>query len=380
MRRKDTPVDDRRRDDRRSDFVRLADYAVPELRRGILTAVFLLGILVLLGYMVVDVIVAIVAGIVLGVYLIPFHDWLAARLRMSRLAAILSITLVTVPLLAILIYSWVEISEAAAYLDANRGPVAARLTAALHRLPFADGFAVQDDLSRFVETLNARTGEVVGEIQEAIGLIGISIAVFLFTVFYVLTDHVRIIGYILRKIPGQYRSLANEVGRNMQAVVYGALYATFLTQLMKSSVILAMNMTWGVPLGVVLAIASFFIGFFPIVGSWTVYLPVAIYVIVFRNDVIGGVAMLLIGFFGITLFMSMYLRPKIAAEKSRVLNFYWMFIALVTGVYTFGLVGIIIGPVLIGVLKALFDTVTGDAVPALVDTTRPETHGRAAAG
>jgi predicted PurR-regulated permease PerM len=68
--------------------------------------------------------------------------------------------------------------------------------------------------------------------------------------------------------------------------------------------------------------------------------------------------MLLVGFVGNTLFISMYLRPKIAAEKSHVLNFYWMFLALVTGVYTFGLMGIIIGPVLISVLKAVLDALT----------------------
>ena len=34
-----------------------------------------------------------------------------------------------------------------------------------------------------------------------------------------------------------------------------------------------------------------------------------------------------------TVFISTYLRPKIAADRSRVLNFYWMFVALVTGVY-----------------------------------------------
>ena len=49
--------------------------------------------------------------------------------------------------------------------------------------------------------------------------------------------------------------------------------------------------------------------------------------------------------------------PKIAAERSRVLNFYWMLVALVTGVYTFGLVGILLGPMLIGLLKAILDTI-----------------------
>jgi predicted PurR-regulated permease PerM len=68
--------------------------------------------------------------------------------------------------------------------------------------------------------------------------------------------------------------------------------------------------------------------------------------------------MILVGFLLNTLFISMYVRPKMAAERSRVLNFYWMFIGLVTGVYTFGLVGILLGPILIGLLKAILDTIT----------------------
>jgi predicted PurR-regulated permease PerM len=66
--------------------------------------------------------------------------------------------------------------------------------------------------------------------------------------------------------------------------------------------------------------------------------------------------------------MSMYLRPKLAAKKSRVLNFYWMFIGLVTGVYTFGIVGILLGPIVIGLLKAVFDTVTTQTSWRLLDS------------
>ena len=51
-------------------------------------------------------------------------------------------------------------------------------------------------------------------------------------------------------------------------------------------------------------------------------------------------------------------RVELTADRSRVLNFYWMFVALITGVYTFGLAGILLGPILIGLLKAVIDTVT----------------------
>jgi predicted PurR-regulated permease PerM len=77
--------------------------------------------------------------------------------------------------------------------------------------------------------------------------------------------------------------------------------------------------------------------------------------------------MVLIGFVVNTIVISTFLRPKIAAEKSQVLNFYWMFVGLVTGVYTFGLPGILLGPILIGLLKAAIDTVTTKTSWRLLD-------------
>jgi predicted PurR-regulated permease PerM len=68
-----------------------------------------------------------------------------------------------------------------------------------------------------------------------------------------------------------------------------------------------------------------------------------------------------------TVFISNYLRPKIAAQRSGVLNFYWMFVALITGVYTFGLAGILLGPILIGLLKAIIDTVTARSSWQILD-------------
>ena len=53
-----------------------------------------------------------------------------------------------------------------------------------------------------------------------------------------------------------------------------------------------------------------------------------------------------------------------------MLNFYWMLVALVTGVYTFGLVGILLGPMLIGLLKAILDTITKQPAWQLVRSRR----------
>jgi predicted PurR-regulated permease PerM len=68
-----------------------------------------------------------------------------------------------------------------------------------------------------------------------------------------------------------------------------------------------------------------------------------------------------------TVYISTYLRPKIAAQKSKVLNFYWMLVGLITGVYTFGIVGVLLGPMVIGLLKAIVDTITSTTSWRLLD-------------
>jgi len=59
-------------------------------------------------------------------------------------------------------------------------------------------------------------------------------------------------------------------------------------------------------------------GFFPIVGSWSVYLPVACWLAIFRDAPGQALVMVLIGFFVNTIYISTFLRPKIAAERSKV--------------------------------------------------------------
>jgi predicted PurR-regulated permease PerM len=182
-------------------------------------------------------------------------------------------------------------------------------------------------------------------------------------------------------VPPRYEELRRSLEVNVRGVLYGAIYSTLLTQTLKSLIILGMNLLFGVPLAGALAVVSFIIGFFPIVGSWSVYIPVAIWLVIFRDAMPQAIAMVVIGTLVNTVFISTYLRPKIAADRSRVLNFYWMFVALITGVYTFGLAGILLGPILIGLLKAILDTVTSRSSWQLIelegedllDTPRPAT-------
>lgn len=350
-------VGDRRRTERRSAAT-LAEPTLPEFRRIILTSTLFVVVLLLFLWMVRTVIIAAILAAIVAFYLRPVYRRVLRALRRPAAAALLTLALLMVPLAAAAIYSWIELAHTTSYLASHESEVVDRIDAGLRRLPFIQGGSFTDQVRTLVLVASNYGTRIVTGLRATFVELSVALAIFFFTASYVLTDAPTIVGYVRGKIAARYRELVDALELNVRGVLYGAVYATLVTQSVKAVVILAMNLAFGVPLAVVLAMAAFVIGFFPIVGSWSIYVPVAIWLGIFRDAWGSAAAMLLIGSFGNTIFISMYVRPKLAAEKSRVLNFYWMFVGLVTGVYTFGIVGILLGPVVIGLLKAVLDTVT----------------------
>ena len=357
---------ERRRVERRVN-VRVADLALPELRRILLTTVLSAAVIILFLWMVRTVVIAGILGVVIGAYLRPLYSRFRRGTDSPTLAAMLTMTIFIAPLLAMVIYSYVEISRVVEYVTANQDQIATQIDASLRRYPIMGGLTTTEQIREWLVRATDYGAKIPEIVQDTVISVAVATTIFLFTAFYILTDAEGIIAYIRGKIPPRYTELVATLESNVRGVLYGAIYATLLTQALKTIVILGMNLFFHVPLAVVLALLSFIIGFFPIVGSWSVYVPVAIWVLIFRDSLTGALAMVAIGLLLNTVFISMYLRPKLAAEKSRVLNFFWMFVGLVTGVYTFGIAGILLGPILIGLLKAVIDTVTATASWRMLD-------------
>ncbi len=356
---------DRRRVERRINH-RLVDLTLPEFRRMLITTLLFVIVLVLFLWMVRTVIIATILGIVVAVYTRPLFLRLERRLG-STAAATLTLLGIIVPVLGLLVYSYSEIRDVAQYVSSHQGEIARKVDAALRRLPFMASADTGSSIQSYVVAASNYGTRIPGMIKEAMSGFAIAATIFVFTTFYVLVDAETITTYLRSKIPPRYAELEAALESNVKGVLYGALYSTFVTQALKAAIVFVMFVAFQVPLAGVLVIVSFIVGFFPIVGSWSVYVPVGLWLLVFRGSPAQAIALVTIGFFVNTLYISTFLRPKIAAEKSKVLNFYWMLVGLVTGVYTFGLVGVLLGPMVIGLLKAIIDTISSASSWRLLD-------------
>lgn len=142
------------------------------------------------------------------------------------------------------------------------------------------------------------------------------------------------------------RTLAVEIQKTLQACIYGYI----LTALVQS--ILAAFGFWlaGIPIALLLGVATFIMCFIPILGAASVWVPSTIYLAV-------------TGHYGWAVFMGLYgavvisgidnvLKPILIGEKTKIHTMI-LFLAIFGGLKLWGPIGILAGPVVVAVFLAV---------------------------
>jgi predicted PurR-regulated permease PerM len=341
------------------DSRRLSELTVGDAKRIVVYGVALVLAVGLFLLLVGQVLMALLLGLVAGAFLLPVQEWLERRLRARSGSALITIALIVVPLVVLAGYTWYELSGYSTNISQQeRTKISDAISGALERyIPVSRAGTRATLEAAFTEGLT-RSAAAIQDLRSRAALILASLAVFFFTVFYVLTHRKQIGNYIKVRVPGDYIELYERLAENVGGALRGALQAVFIDQFLKAVIIFVLNLVFGIPLALVLSIVTFLTGFFPLLGEWAIYVPVSIYLLVFRNDPVGASVYLVIGIM-MTIGSSLLLRPRVAASGAGRFNFYWMFLALIAGVYTFGIPGIVLGPAIIGFVKAISDTLVG---------------------
>jgi predicted PurR-regulated permease PerM len=336
---------------------RLGDVTVGEAKRAAVYAAATLLALFLFVRLLGEILVALLLGVVAGAYLLPVQEWLERRLRARAGSALITIALILVPLGVTVGYGWHELSGYSMAVEQRRDQIIEGISRSLSEYVAVENTraALQTAFSEAV----LRSGEAVAEFRKRSALLLVSAVVFFFTLFYVLTERIRLAAYIKLRVPGDFLPFYERLGENVGGALRGALFAVMVDQTLKAILFLLLNLFFGVPLAVVLALVVFLVGFFPLLGEWAIYIPVAVYLLVFRGEPSAAAAYLLIGV-AITACSTLVVRPKLAARTAQRFNFYWMLVGLVAGVYAFGIPGIVLGPAILGFAKAITDTLVGE--------------------
>lgn len=342
------------------------------------TTLFFYGIVLLFGYLFLRILSPFFAPLgwaaVVAIFVYPWHEKLVPRYGNARAAA-LSTLVVTVLIVGpglVILMAFVQESRAALSAvdrDAFAGQLAL-LEQAWNRIRALIPGAQSIDLRSLIDEAISRTGGFlaarVGGLLADILVLLFQLFVTLFALFFFLRDAHAIMRDVRRALP--FEDLRSErMIRQTRDLVYASIAAGlviaslqgFAGGLVFALLDLGAPVFWGVMMG--------FLALFPFVGTWVVWVPAAIWLIATGQVVKGAVLAVLGG----TIIASIdnVLRPAILSGRTQM-NGLLMFISLLGGVSVFGLLGLVLGPLVTAIVTGLFEAYAGPG--DIIGTVRPD--------
>jgi predicted PurR-regulated permease PerM len=325
------------------------------------------AIVLFLGYLFLRILTPFFAplgwAVVLAIFVYPWHEKLVPRCGSAGAAAVstLVVTLFIVgPGLIILTAFAQESGAALSVLDQDA--VAERFASlesiwnrSRELIPGAQGI----ELRRLIENVMSRTGGFlaarVGGLLADVLVLLFQLFVTLFALFFFLRDADTIMQELRRSLP--FEDFRRErIIRQTRDLVHASIVAGLLIAalqglaggLLFAFLDLGAPVFWGVMMG--------FLALFPFLGTWMVWVPAAVWFLA-TGQLVKGLIVVVVGI-GIVSSIDNVLRPAILSGRTQM-NGLLMFLSLLGGVSVFGLLGLVLGPLVTALVIALFEAYTG---------------------
>ena len=327
------------------------------------TTLFFYGVVLLLGYWFLRILTPFFAALgwaaVLAIFVNPWHEKLVARYGRVRAAAVSTLVVSLLIVGPGIVVSAAFVQESRAALSAlDRDAVAGQFASverAWDRVRVLIPGTQSVDLGRLIQDGTSRAGGFlatrVGGLLADIVVLFFQLFVTLFALFFLLRDADSIMRHVRGFLP--FEDLRRErMIRQTRDLVYASVAAGlaiaslqgFAGGLLFAVLGLGAPVFWGVMMG--------FTALLPFVGTWVIWFPAAIWLIL-TDHVVKGIVLMILGA-TVVGGIDNFLRPYILSDRTQM-NGLLMFISLLGGVSVFGLLGLVLGPLVTATVISLFD-------------------------
>ena len=321
------------------------------------------GIALYLCWRMLQPFVAVLAwATVLVVAFYPVHRRLLARTKRPATSAALSSLLVVVtillPVTLIGIALVNELSGFADNLKANvsalldpNSPVTGRFLNWLGQYVDVEQLRSQDFLA---ERLKGMGGAIAGRTLGFVGgVVGVVIEIFfvIFTMYYLFRDGHKIVSALPNVLPLE-RAQSEKILARTREVISASLYGVLVIASIQGALGGLMFWILGLPSPLVWAVVMTLLSMIPMAGAFIVWVPAAIFLAVSGF----WVKALILAIWGALVIGTVdnFLRPKLVGEKTK-LHELFIFFSVLGGLKVFGILGIVLGPVVLAITLALLD-------------------------
>jgi predicted PurR-regulated permease PerM len=196
----------------------------------------------------------------------------------------------------------------------------------------------------------AIAGRTLGFVGGAVGFV-VEIFFVIFTMYYFFRDGERLREAVYSILPLDDRR-AHEIIDRTQEVISASVYGVLVIALIQGTLGGIAFWALGLPSPLLWGVVMVFLSMIPMAGAFVVWVPAALYLGVTGH---WGKAIILT-VWGALIIGSVdnFLRPKLVGEKTR-LHELLIFFSVLGGLQVFGVIGLVLGPVVVAITIALLD-------------------------
>ena len=306
-------------------------------------------------------------AVVLAIVFYPVHKRLAKRIRRRGLSALISsllvILIVLLPLTFLTVALTNELSNAARNLPQHVNQLMESQPPVIGRVSrwIQDHLAIETQRSQeFVAVQLENAAAVL--VGQSLGIMGNILSGFLktffviFTMYYLFRDGDKIVAALPAALPlrkDQSDAIITRATEVISAGVYGVVTIAAIQGLLGGLAFWVL----GVPSPILWGVLMTFVCMIPIAGSFFIWLPLAIYLMITGH----WTQAILLVLWGALIISTIdnFLRPKLIKNQTK-LHELFVFFSVLGGMRVFGLLGIILGPVVLAITIGLIKTFSRD--------------------
>ncbi len=351
-----------------SDTTPIERSAAAEFRREALAWALAAGLLYFVYRVMEPFLAALAWAAILTIFFFPVHRRFCERLPSRGLAALASVALVLLLLVAPV--AWLApafIAEARDTIselpiDKIVETVKGAADAIDARLPDGAG-SVEEMAAEAIRSVRGRLGQWSAFAAANVVEFLIDFVVLVLAMFYLFRDGRKVVRLLRDVSPfeGERHDKMVKQAIDMISVTISSGFVTAAVQGLLGGLAFALV---GLPSPILWGVVTALLGFLPFVGAWMVWLPAGVGLLL-EGQTARGAALLVMGAVAVST-VDNVLRPALIAGRSQ-LNGLLVFVSVLGGVQAFGLLGLVVGPLVtaaaVGLLTGYRETLQPAEAP-----------------
>jgi len=335
-----------------------------EYFRNLTSTGIILVLLVLSFFLLKPILLSIILAIILGYIFYPLYKKVNKFIKVGYISAFLMCIVLTA---IIFIPMWfltpILVDQSIQFYTASQG---IDFVTPLKKI-FPDVFSsvqlsneIGSVLSSFITKISNSLMNIFSKLISNFPILLLQFFVVFFVFFVVLKDQENFVDYIRSLLPFS-KEVENRLFRSSREITTSIFYGQIVLGIISGIIVGISFYIFNVPNAFILTILAAAAGILPILGTTIIWVPVAIYLFVI-GSIYPAIGIVLFGIFSSS--VENFVKPIILA---RWINLHpsVVFIGMIGGTFVFGILGMILGPLILAYLLIILEIYRDKKTPGI---------------